>query len=180
MWTPIDRTRWLHQQKLLRSRMTPKGDLIRKASTIAAKEGSKFLTFEMNPDNCIITRQIIEHAGLSSKVVVVEGKFNERLDIAKKFLEEMNSPHFDLVFNDHWKDRYMPDYLLLKENAILGNGSRVCADNMGAIMGPADFRKYVKTHPEELETSKFKSNAEYLWWFADSVTVSTFKLPTKL
>ncbi|GLJ33510.1 hypothetical protein SUGI_0673970 [Cryptomeria japonica] len=143
-------------------------------------EGSKLLSFEMNPDNCNIARQIIEHAGLSSKVIVVEGKFNERLDEAKNFLEEMNSRHFDFVFIDHWKDRYTPDYLLLKENAMLGNGSGVCADNMGPIMGPADFKKYVKTHPEELETSEFKSSAEYLWWFPDSVTVSTFKLPTKL
>ncbi|GLJ33508.1 hypothetical protein SUGI_0673950 [Cryptomeria japonica] len=143
-------------------------------------EGSKLLTFEMNPDNCNIARRIIEHAGLSSKVVVVEGKFNERLELARKFLKDMNSPHFNFVFIDHWKDRYMPDYLILKENAMLGNGSGVCADNMGAIMGPADFRKYVKTHPEELETSEFKSNAEYLWWFPDSVTVSTFMLPTKL
>lgn len=144
------------------------------------KEGSKLLSFEMNPDNCNIARQIIEHAGLSSRVVVVEGKFNERLEVAKKFLEEINSPNFDFVFIDHWKDCYMPDYLLLKENAMLGNGSGVCADNMGPIMGPADFKKYLKTHPEELETSEFKGHAEYLWWFPDSVTVSTFKLTTKL
>ncbi|GLJ33503.1 hypothetical protein SUGI_0673900 [Cryptomeria japonica] len=143
------------------------------------KEGSKILSFEMSAENCNIARQIIEHAGLSSKVDVVEGKFNERIDVAKKFLEEMNSPYFDFVFLDHWKDRYMPDYLLLKENALVGNGSGICADNMGPIIGPADFRKYVKTHPEELETSEYKSHAEYLWWLPDSVTVSTFKLSTQ-
>ncbi|GLJ33505.1 hypothetical protein SUGI_0673920 [Cryptomeria japonica] len=142
------------------------------------KEGSKLLSFEMSADNCTIARQIIEHAGLSSKVVVVQGKFNERIDVAKQFLEEMNSPYFDFVFIDHWKDQYMPDYLLLKENAMVGNGSGICADNMGAMVGPADFRKYVKTHPEELETCEYKSNAEYLRWLPDSVTVSTFKLST--
>ncbi|GLJ33502.1 hypothetical protein SUGI_0673890 [Cryptomeria japonica] len=144
------------------------------------KEGSKLLSFEMSPDNSNIARQIIEHAGLSSKVDVVEGKFNEHLDVAKQFLEEMNSPHFDFVFLDHWKVYYMSDYLLLKENAMVGNGSGICADNMGALVGPADFRKYLKKHAEELETCEHKSNAEYLSWFPDSVTVSTFKLPTQL
>ncbi|XP_057836257.1 uncharacterized protein LOC131046513 [Cryptomeria japonica] len=139
------------------------------------KEGSKLITFEMSPDNYNIARQIIEHAGLSSKVVSVQGKFNERLDVAKQFLKEMNTTHFDFVFIDHWVHSYMPDYLLLKENEMLGKGTGVIADNMGAFIGPADFRKYVKTHPEELETVEYKSNAEYLWWFPDSITVSTFK-----
>ncbi|GLJ33504.1 hypothetical protein SUGI_0673910 [Cryptomeria japonica] len=100
-------------------------------------------------------------AGLSSKVVVVEGKFNEHLDIAKQLLEEMNAPYFDFVFLDHWKECYMPDYLLLKENGMLGISSGICADNTGAMGGPADFRKYVKMHPEELETCEYKNNVEY-------------------
>eukprot|EP01018_Ginkgo_biloba_P002797 Gb_01188 [translate_table: standard] len=116
---------------------------------------SKLIALEMSPANCEITRKVVEHAGLSSKV-----------------------QHFDFVFLDHWKDRYLPDYLVLKENGMLGNGSGICADNMGPILGPGDFKKYVKTHPEELETVEHKSNAEYLGWIPDSVTVSTYKLAT--
>eukprot|EP00253_Pinus_taeda_P035899 PITA_35899 len=111
--------------------------------------------------------------GLSSKVRVVEGKFDERLGTIKKFLKEMDAPFFEFVFLDHWKNRYMPDYLLLKEQGMIRKGSGIFADNMGFLFGPADFRKYVKTHPEELEIQEFKSNAR---WMPDSVTVSTYKL----
>jgi len=140
------------------------------------KSGSKLLAVEMSPLNCQIATQIIDHAGLSSKVRVVEGKFDERLDAVKQFLEEMDAPFFDFVFLDHWKDRYMPDYLLLKENGMIRKGSGIFADNMGPVLGPADFKKYIKTHPEELETEEFKSNAEYMRWMPDSVCVSTYKL----
>lgn len=140
------------------------------------KPGSMLLAVEMSPLNCQIATQIIDHAGLSSKVRVVEGKFDERLDAVKQFLEEKDAPFFDFVLLDHWKDRYMPDYLLLKEKGMIQKGSGIFADNMGSVIGPADFRKYVKIHPEELETEEFKSNTEYMRWIPDSVTVSTYKL----
>lgn len=148
---------------------------VRIASQLQRPE-SALLAVEMSPLNCQIATQIIDHAGLSSKVRVVEGKFNERLDVVKQFLEEKDAPFFDFVFLDHWKHCYMPDYLLLKETGMIRKGSGIFADNMGPVIGPADFRKYVKTHPEELETQEFKSNAEYMRWMPDSVTVSTFKL----
>jgi predicted O-methyltransferase YrrM len=34
----------------------------------------------------------------------------------------MGAPFFDFVFLDHWKDRYMPDYFLLKEKVMIGEG----------------------------------------------------------
>lgn len=137
---------------------------------------SMLLAVEMSPLNCQIATQIIDHAGLSSKVRVVEGKFDEKLDAVKQFLEEMEANFFDFVLLDHWKDRYMPDYLLLKENGMIKKGSGIFSDNMGPLLGPADFKKYIKTHPEELETQEFKSNAEYMRWMPDSVWVSTYKL----
>jgi len=137
---------------------------------------SMLLAVEMGPLNCQIATQIIDHAGLFSKVRVVEGKFDERLGTVKQFLEEMDAPFFEFVFLDHWKNRYMPDYLLLKEQGLIRKGSGIFADNMGPLMGPADFKKYVKTHPEELETQELKSNHEYIRWMPDSVTVSTYKL----
>eukprot|EP01018_Ginkgo_biloba_P026079 Gb_07162 [translate_table: standard] len=42
--------------------------------------------------------QIIDHAGLSSKVQLVQGKFEERLHEVRKFLEEMGTPYFDFIF----------------------------------------------------------------------------------
>lgn len=137
---------------------------------------SMLLAVEMGPLNCQIATEIIDHAGVLSKVRVVEGKFDERLGTVKQFLEEMDAPFFEFVFLDHWKNRYMPDYLLLKEQGMIRKGSGIFADNMGPLIGPADFRKYVKTHPEELETQEFKSNTEYMRWMPDSVTVSTYKL----
>ena len=107
---------------------------------------------------------------------MVEGKFDERLEAVKQFLEEMEANFFDFVLLDHWKDCYMPDYLLLKENGMTRKGSGIFSDNMGSFLGPADFKKYIKTHPEELETQEFKSTVEYTWWIPDSVCISTYKL----
>ena len=107
---------------------------------------------------------------------MVEGKFHERLDAVKQFLEEKDAPSFDFVLLDHWKNRYMPDYLLLKEKGMIRKGSGIFADNMGPVIGPADFKKYVKKYPEELEREEFKSNAEYMRWMPDSVTLSTYRL----
>eukprot|EP01018_Ginkgo_biloba_P002801 Gb_35678 [translate_table: standard] len=140
---------------------------------------SKLIALEMSPANCEIARQIIEHAGLSSKVQVVQGKFDERIGDVKQLLQDLGAPYFDFVFLDHWKFCYLPDYMSLKENGMIGKGSGICSDNMGSMFGPADYKKYIATHPEELETVEYKSSFEYIRWLPDAVTVSTYKLDQK-
>jgi len=71
---------------------------------------------------------------------VVEGKFDERLDAIKQFLEEMDASFFNFILLNHWKDRYMPDYQLLKEKGLIRKGSGIFADNMGFFATPAEFK----------------------------------------
>eukprot|EP00252_Welwitschia_mirabilis_P013155 TRINITY_DN29043_c0_g1_i1.p1 TRINITY_DN29043_c0_g1~~TRINITY_DN29043_c0_g1_i1.p1 ORF type:complete len:279 (-),score=24.07 TRINITY_DN29043_c0_g1_i1:153-989(-) len=135
------------------------------------------LTVEMNPENCETARQVIEHAGLTSAVRILEGRFEQRLEEVRAFLEEFGEGKnlFDFVLLDHWKGRYLADFLLLKENGFIGEGTCVFADNMGPLLGPKDFKEYLKTHSDELETKEHSSHVEYLSWIPDSVTLSVVK-----
>eukprot|EP01018_Ginkgo_biloba_P023150 Gb_28366 [translate_table: standard] len=143
---------------------------IRIASKMTKPE-SKLISVEMNTNNCNIARAIIEHAGLSSKIDVVEGKLDAVLEELGEILEEMGARYFDFIFFDHSKQYYLPDFMLLKEKRMLAKGAAIVADSMG-FPGAPDFLKYLRDHPEELETEELKSNVENMTWLP---TVSTYK-----
>lgn len=48
-----------------------------------------------------------------------------------------------MVFLDHWKDRYLPDTLLLEECGLLRKGSVLLADNV-IVPGAPDFLAHVR------------------------------------
>ncbi|GLJ33511.1 hypothetical protein SUGI_0673980 [Cryptomeria japonica] len=72
--------------------------------------------------NLIFAKSLFGRAVVQS--VFGPRKFNEHLDVAKQFLEEMTSTHFDFFSIDHWVHSYMPDYLLLKEKCDVGKWQR--------------------------------------------------------
>lgn len=137
------------------------------------KPGSKLVSLELVEDTAEVARKIIDHAALSHKVQVLRAPLSEQVDQLKLVLNEMNQKCFDFVFIDHDKNHYLPDYLVLKENKLIGEGTVLFADNMGFPGAPA-FWKYIKSHPQELETVLHKSSVEYIPWMSDTVTVSTF------
>eukprot|EP01018_Ginkgo_biloba_P022007 Gb_28264 [translate_table: standard] len=147
---------------------------IRIASKMTKPE-SKLISLEMNPYNCGIARAIIEHAGLSSKIDVVEGTLGDVVEEVGKFLDEMGAPFFDFIFFDHFKQYYFPDFMLLKDRGMVGKGTCIVANSMG-FPGAQDFLNYLRSHCEELETEEHKSKVEYINWLPCTVsTVSTYK-----
>ncbi|KAJ7295552.1 hypothetical protein O6H91_Y001300 [Diphasiastrum complanatum] len=145
---------------------------IRIASQLKEPE-SMLISLEMNPHNAVIARKMIEFAGLSSKVQVVEGIVSTRIEELRKILQEMGAQYFDLVFIDHDKRAYLSDMLLLKESGLIGIGTVLVADNM-KIPGSPAYLKYLKSHAKELPTVEHKCRLEYLSWLPDKVTVSTW------
>ncbi|KAJ7520012.1 hypothetical protein O6H91_20G063400 [Diphasiastrum complanatum] len=145
---------------------------IRIASQLQDPE-STLISLEMNPQNAAIARTMIDFAGLSSKVQVIEGILSTRMEELRTILQEMNARYFDVVFIDHDKGAYLSDMLLLKESSLIGQGTVLVADNMGIPGSPA-YSKYLKSHPLELETVEHKCGLEYLSWLPDIVTVSTY------
>jgi catechol O-methyltransferase len=148
------------------------------AIRIASKMGnpdSKLISIEVNSHNYAIAREMIEHAGLSSKVTVLKGTLTEVLDELDEFLNEMAGSSFDFIFMDHFKHCYLPDFLLLKERSMLGKGTCIVADSIG-FPKAQNYLNYLKEHHEELETEAYKSDVECLSWFPSTMTVSTYKV----
>lgn len=99
--------------------------------------------------------------------------------------EQFGVKTFDLVFLDHWKDRYLPDtklieasfscslrtdqtinysamtpsFLFHQECGLLRKGSILLADNV-ICPGTPDYLEYVRSSPR-YESQYFKSHLEY-------------------
>uniref|UniRef100_A0A8C7VUJ5 catechol O-methyltransferase n=1 Tax=Oncorhynchus mykiss TaxID=8022 RepID=A0A8C7VUJ5_ONCMY len=84
--------------------------------------GVSVITLEFNPDYSDTARQVIRWSGLEEKVQQVEGASGTWIPRLK---EHFGAQAFDLVFLDHWKDRYLPDTKLL-EVCKITNLTYVC------------------------------------------------------
>ncbi|XP_055466294.1 catechol O-methyltransferase isoform X3 [Psammomys obesus] len=73
--------------------------------------GGRLLTMEMNPDYAAITQQMLDFAGMQDKVTILLGASQDLIPQLKK---KYNVDTLDMVFLDHWKDRYLPDTHLLQ------------------------------------------------------------------
>ncbi|ELK01373.1 catechol O-methyltransferase [Pteropus alecto] len=72
---------------------------------------ARLLTIEINPAYAAITQQMVDFAGLQDKVTIVVGASQ---DIIPQLKKKYDVDTLDMVFLDHWKDRYLPDTLLLE------------------------------------------------------------------
>jgi len=139
------------------------------------KPDSKLVSIEMSPQNCSVARAIIDHAGLSLKVKVMEGTLADKLEELDEFLEEERHPYFEFIFLDHSKQCYLSDFLLLKERGMLGKGTGIVANSSTVgFPGASDFFTYLRSHPEELETEEHKCSVDPLS-LPSPVTVSIYK-----
>uniref|UniRef100_E7EUU8 Catechol O-methyltransferase n=1 Tax=Homo sapiens TaxID=9606 RepID=E7EUU8_HUMAN len=73
--------------------------------------GARLITIEINPDCAAITQRMVDFAGVKDKVTLVVGASQ---DIIPQLKKKYDVDTLDMVFLDHWKDRYLPDTLLLE------------------------------------------------------------------
>ncbi|XP_018873950.1 catechol O-methyltransferase isoform X2 [Gorilla gorilla gorilla] len=73
--------------------------------------GARLITIEINPDCAAITQRMVDFAGVQDKVTLVVGASQ---DIIPQLKKKYDVDTLDMVFLDHWKDRYLPDTLLLE------------------------------------------------------------------
>lgn len=146
------------------------------ATLISSKleAGSNLISLEMSAKNADITRQVVDHAGLSDKVTVVTGILKDKVEELKSLLQKQGQTTFDFVFLDHDKNYYLSDFLILKEAGLVGQGTILFADNM-RIPGSPLYRDYMNKHTDEYDTVETKTSFEYLRWLPDSVLISTCK-----
>uniref|UniRef100_A0A8C3WL80 Catechol O-methyltransferase n=1 Tax=Catagonus wagneri TaxID=51154 RepID=A0A8C3WL80_9CETA len=118
--------------------------------------GARILTIELNPNYAAITQQMLDFAGLQDRVTVVLGASQ---DIIPQMKKKYDVDTLDMVFIDHWKDRYLPDTLLLEECGLLQKGTMLVADNV-ICPGTPDFLAYVRGSGR-YECTHFSSYLEY-------------------
>jgi len=129
-------------------------------------EGSKIVSIEKSPQFAEIAERIVEFAGLGDRVEIVVGD-------AGDIIPHLEGP-FDLVFIDHWKERYLPDLLLIEKHNLLHEGSVVVADHVGIF--EHSVRTYLEhvRRSEHYETSHHKTHMEYEDHIPDGVEVSVW------
>jgi catechol O-methyltransferase len=132
---------------------------------------SKLVSIEMNSHNFGIAKEMIDHAGLSSKVTVLKGTLSELDDKLEDILTEMTASHFDFIFMDHFKHCYLPDFLLLEKKGMLGKGTCIVTDSVG-YPEAQNYLNYLNQHREELESQVYISKWKSL--LPCKMTVSTY------
>lgn len=130
--------------------------------------GSRLISIELNPTYAAIATKIIEFAGLGEKVSVMVSDVESALP---RIAEREGKGSVDLVFIDHWKDRYLPDLRNLEASGLLHVGSTIVADNI-IYPGAPDYLAYVTTSPR-YRTVVHDTLLEYSKDRKDAVTVST-------
>ncbi|XP_029550449.1 catechol O-methyltransferase B isoform X2 [Salmo trutta] len=118
--------------------------------------GACVITLEFNPDYAAIARQVIKWSGLEDKVQLVEGASGDWIPWMK---EHFGVQAFDLVFLDHWKERYLPDTKLLEECGLIQKGTVLLADNV-ICPGTPDYLEYVRNSPR-YNSHYYRSHLEY-------------------
>ncbi|XP_041748989.2 catechol O-methyltransferase B-like isoform X2 [Coregonus clupeaformis] len=118
--------------------------------------GACVITLEFNPDYAAIASQVIKLSGLEDKVQLVEGASGDWIPRMK---EHFGVHAFDLVFLDHWKERYLPDTKLLEECGLIQKGTVLLADNV-ICPGTPDYLEYVRNSPR-YNSQYYRSHLEY-------------------
>ncbi|XP_072455886.1 catechol O-methyltransferase isoform X2 [Notamacropus eugenii] len=118
--------------------------------------GGHLFSIEFNESFAAIAQQVIQMAGLQDKVTILKGPSQEIIPQLKKKYE-INT--VDMVFLDHWKERYVPDTKLLEDSGVLRKGSVLLADNVICPGAPA-FLEYVRNN-KRYECTNYPSTVEY-------------------
>ncbi|KAJ5291061.1 O-methyltransferase [Penicillium angulare] len=98
------------------------GDALKRAG------GKKYYSFEIDPINASVAKLLIELSGLQDVVSVIVAPSHESLaNVVKDSLIES----IEILFVDHWKDRYIYDLWLVERLGLLKKGeSVIVADNI--------------------------------------------------
>ena len=94
-------------------------------------------SIEINKTFVESARAIVEVAGLGDRITFLEGSSTEVLATLEG--------RFDLVFLDHWKHLYKTDLMLMEQRGLVGPGTIVVADNVGAVFDPDEYLRHVRT-----------------------------------
>lgn len=102
------------------------GDALRRAG------GKKYYSLEINPINASVAKMLIELAGLQDIVTVIVAPSHEAL---AQLVQSGAVGQVEILFMDHWKDRYLYDLWFVERLGLLNNESVIVADNISPEAG---------------------------------------------
>lgn len=130
------------------------GDALRRAG------GKKYYSLEINPINASVAKMLIELAGLQDIITVIVAPSHEAL---AQLVQDGSIEQIEILFLDHWKDRYLYDLWFVERLGLLNKESVIVADNISPEAGRGiayvDWLKATKTEKEEiLKTHEFSDD----------------------
>ena len=138
---------------------------------------SKIVSVEYSSYVAEIARAMIEHAGLSSRITVVNGYLGDDEEKTANLLEAQfgfKQGSVDFVFLDHAKEAYLSDLKLILARKWLRKGGVAFADNV-LYPGAPDYRAFMQENEGKLfETKETETLLEYQTKIADLVLESVF------
>lgn len=163
--------------------------------------GGRLYSFEIDSKFAANARLVVEHAGLSGKVVVIDKSVADGLKtlptlygvrcVDLVFIDHVRAPPLDLrlfacalrlsslsdafhfLVAPQSKTRYLPDLQLLEASGLLVPGSVLVADNV-IYPGAPDYLAYVRSSPHYVSTCH-RAHLEYRPEIEDAVEVSVFR-----
>eukprot|EP01055_Gregarina_sp_Pseudo9_P005350 Gregarina_sp_Pseudo_9__5349@NODE_638_length_2440_cov_27_670554_g602_i0_p3_GENE_NODE_638_length_2440_cov_27_670554_g602_i0NODE_638_length_2440_cov_27_670554_g602_i0_p3_ORF_typecomplete_len234_score36_44Methyltransf_3/PF01596_17/3_9e31Methyltransf_24/PF13578_6/3_8e03Methyltransf_24/PF13578_6/1_1e13Cons_hypoth95/PF03602_15/1_3e06Methyltransf_31/PF13847_6/0_0098PCMT/PF01135_19/0_043TRM/PF02005_16/0_23_NODE_638_length_2440_cov_27_670554_g602_i016462347 len=99
---------------------------------------SQYVSLEAEPLFAAISTKLVELAGLRDTVKILVGPADQTIQKRLK-----DTPQFDIVFIDHYKEYYLRDLKLLEEVHLVGPGTLVIADNV-VTPGAPEYLEHVR------------------------------------
>ena len=108
--------------------------------------GHKYYSLELDPVMAAIANLLLDLAGLRDVVQILVGPAHVSIG---RLVNEYSLDEIDLLFVDHWKDRYLPDLRLVESLGLIRPGKTVVvADNVPRLI-PTAYLAWVKATEEE-------------------------------
>lgn len=130
--------------------------------------GGKLYGIDPNAMHVQVAREMIQHAGLSDKVEIIQGV----LETSIPELRNRGVQAVDYTLIDHVSNFFLKDLLILQNSGLLRKGSVVVADNV-LLPGAPDYRKFVTSSPD-FHTVEHVTDISSVHYLCDIVTVSEF------
>ncbi|KAJ9065313.1 hypothetical protein DSO57_1020946 [Entomophthora muscae] len=115
-----------------------------------------YYTIEINPILACVIEKTTRFAGLGDKVRVLTGNLSQNLEVLKN---KYGISQVDMLFLDHIKDAYLPDFLLAEERCLFHKNTVIVADNV-ITPGAPDYLAHLMDHPR-FSSKLIKTELEY-------------------
>lgn len=112
----------------------------------------RIVSLDVSPEATEVARAMASLAGVGDRIEFRTGRAEQILDGVEG--------SFDLVFLDHWKDRYKPDAEEILARGLLAPNATIVADNLGPMFGENPYLAWMQAHPD-FESHYVDGHVEY-------------------